>query len=73
VPGRATVAPLPDRDNVPGVLPRAGEIPIHSPPNSAKELEKVQEALANVMLFLVALHVLGIIAASVERGENITK
>jgi hypothetical protein len=30
VPGRATVAP-PGRDNVPGVLPRAGEIPIHSP------------------------------------------
>ncbi len=39
----------------------------------SKTLEEVHEALANIMLVLIALHVLGVIAASVEHGENLVK
>jgi cytochrome b len=36
-------------------------------------LEDVHEALANIMLVLIALHVLGVIVASIEHGENLVK
>lgn len=39
--------------------------------NSAKALEKVHKA--HVMLFLIALHGMGIIAACAIRGEHIAK
>ena len=39
----------------------------------SKALEEVHEALANIMLALIALHVLGVIVASVEHGENLVK
>lgn len=39
----------------------------------SKALEEVHEALANIMLALIALHVLGVIVASVEHGENIVR
>ncbi len=40
---------------------------------TSKALEEVHEALANIMLVLIALHVLGVIVASVEHGENLVK
>jgi cytochrome b len=39
----------------------------------SKALEDVHEALANIMLVLIALHVLGVIVASIEHGENLVK
>ena len=36
----------------------------------SKALEDVHEALANIMLALIALHVLGVIVASVEHSES---
>lgn len=39
----------------------------------SKAMEEVHEALANVMLGLVALHILGVIVASIEHGENLVK
>lgn len=39
----------------------------------SEALEEVHEALANFALFLVGLHVLGVIAASLEHGENLVK
>ncbi|WP_296201125.1 cytochrome b/b6 domain-containing protein [uncultured Hyphomicrobium sp.] len=41
--------------------------------SASKALEEVHEALANIMLVLIALHVLGVIVASVEHGENLVK
>lgn len=37
----------------------------------SKVMEVIHEALANGMLILIALHVLGVIVASVEHGENL--
>jgi cytochrome b len=39
----------------------------------SKALEEVHEALANFMLVLIALHVVGVIVASIEHGENLVK
>ena len=39
----------------------------------SKTLEEVHEALANITLALVGLHVLGVIVASLEHGENLVK
>jgi cytochrome b len=39
----------------------------------SKAWEEVHEALANIMLVLIGLHVLGVIVASVEHGENLVK
>lgn len=39
----------------------------------SKALEEVHEALANIMLALIAFHILGVIVASVEHGENLVK
>jgi cytochrome b len=39
----------------------------------SKAMEEVHEILANVTLALVCLHILGIIVASVEHGENLVK
>ena len=36
-------------------------------------LEEVHEVLANVTLGLVLLHILGVIAAGYEHGENLAK
>lgn len=39
----------------------------------SKLVEEVHELLANGMLVLIALHVLGVIVASFEHGENLVK
>ena len=39
----------------------------------SKLIEEVHELLANGMLVLIALHVLGVIVASVEHGENLVR
>ncbi|MEZ5900023.1 MAG: cytochrome b/b6 domain-containing protein [Hyphomicrobiaceae bacterium] len=39
----------------------------------SKALEEIHEALANVTLALIGLHVFGVIVASVEHGENLVK
>lgn len=39
----------------------------------SKALEEVHEALAYITLGLVGLHVLGVIVASIEHGENLVK
>lgn len=39
----------------------------------SKAMEEVHEALANVMLVLIGLHVLGVIVASLEHGENLVR
>ena len=39
----------------------------------SKPMEEVHEALANVTLGLVALHVLGVVISSIEHGENLVK
>lgn len=39
----------------------------------SKTLEEVHETLANVMLMLIVLHILGVIVASIEHGENLVK
>jgi len=39
----------------------------------SKTMEEVHEAFANVTLGLVAFHVLGVIVASLEHGENLVK
>lgn len=36
-------------------------------------LEDIHEVLANVSLVLVALHVAGVVVASVEHGENLVR
>lgn len=37
----------------------------------SETLEDVHEAIANITLVLIALHVLGVIVASIEHGENL--
>lgn len=37
----------------------------------SKAMEEIHELLANAMLVLIAIHVLGVIVASVEHGENL--
>jgi cytochrome b len=39
----------------------------------SKELEEVHEAFANGMLALIGLHILGVIFASIEHGENLVR
>ncbi len=39
----------------------------------SKAMEEIHEILANVTLGLVCLHILGVIVASVEHGENLVK
>lgn len=39
----------------------------------SKVMEEIHEVLANVTLGLVGLHILGVIVASVEHGENLVK
>jgi cytochrome b len=39
----------------------------------SKELEEVHEAFANGMLALIGLHVIGVIFASIEHGENLVR
>ena len=39
----------------------------------AKWVEEVHEVLANLTVGLIALHVLGVLAASFEHGENLVK
>lgn len=39
----------------------------------SKALEEVHELLANGMLILIALHVVGVIVASFEHGENLVR
>jgi cytochrome b len=39
----------------------------------SKAMERVHEFLANGTLVLIALHVLGVVVASVEHGENLVK
>jgi cytochrome b len=41
--------------------------------SSSSALEEVHEVLASVMLILIAVHVLGVIVASIEHGENLVK
>lgn len=39
----------------------------------AKWIKEVHEVLANLTVGLIALHVLGVLAASFEHGENLVK
>lgn len=39
----------------------------------SKMMEEIHEVLANGMLLLIGLHVLGVVVASVEHGENLVK
>lgn len=39
----------------------------------SKAMEEVHEVLANVTLGLIALHILGVVLASIEHGENLVK
>ncbi|MBX6745410.1 MAG: cytochrome b/b6 domain-containing protein, partial [Acetobacteraceae bacterium] len=39
----------------------------------AEWVEELHEGLVNTMLFLIALHVLGVLFASFEHGENLIR